>query len=115
MKNIKSKGITLFSTGCIFILFQCTAGSGISERDEKTIIIGAETADCTGVAPMKCLQVKESANGKWTNLYNNIEGFTYEPGYEYVLKIKEEKAENPPADGSSIKYILIKEISRTKK
>lgn len=115
MENIKLKGVTLFSASCIFILSQCTAGSGISERDEKTIIIGPETADCTGVAPMKCLQVKESTNGKWTNLYTNIEGFTYEPGYEYVLKIKEEKAENPPADGSSIKYILIKEISRTKK
>ena len=82
---------------------------------EKTFIVGPETADCTGVAPMKCLQVKEKESDSWQNFYTNIEGFTYEPGYEYVLKVKTEKIENPPMDGSSIKYTLVKQVSKTKK
>ncbi|REC64680.1 hypothetical protein DRF59_19890 [Chryseobacterium flavum] len=64
---------------------------------------------------MKCMQVKENASDSWTNFYSTIEGFTYEPGYEYVLKVKTEKIENPPADASSIKYILTEQVSKTKK
>ncbi|KFE97939.1 hypothetical protein IX38_19980 [Chryseobacterium luteum] len=99
----------------LFTIIQCTAASSTAGADEKTFIIGPETADCTGTAPMKCLQVKEKASEEWINLYTNIEGFTYEPGYEYVLKVKTEKIINPPADGSSIKYTLIKEVSKTRK
>ncbi|KMQ69055.1 hypothetical protein ACM39_06455 [Chryseobacterium sp. FH2] len=98
----------------IFAVTQCTASSGAS-LNEKTFIVGPQTADCTGAAPMKCLQVKETSTAEWTNFYTNIEGFTYEPGYEYVLKVKTEKIKNPPADGSSIKYTLIRQVSKTKK
>lgn len=99
----------------LFAMTQCTTTAGVSAADEKTFIVGPETADCTGVAPMKCLQVKEKASENWTNFYTNIEGFVYEPGYEYVLKVKTEKIANPPADGSSIKYTLVKQVSKTKK
>lgn len=99
----------------LFAMTQCTTTAGVSAADEKTFIVGPQTADCTGVAPMKCLQVKEKASEDWTNFYTNIEGFTYEPGYEYVLKVKTEKIANPPADGSSIKYTLVKQVSKTKK
>lgn len=100
----------------IFTLTQCTAtADATSGANEKTFIIGPQTADCTGVVPMKCLQVKETPTGEWTNFYTNINGFTYEPGYEYVLKVKTQKIANPPADGSSIKYTLLKQISKIKK
>ncbi|MCJ7932343.1 MAG: DUF4377 domain-containing protein [Chryseobacterium sp.] len=99
----------------LFAMTQCTTTAGASAADEKTFIVGAQTEDCTGVAPMKCLQVKEKNSESWTHLYSNIEGFTYEPGYEYVLKVKTEKIANPPADGSSIKYTLVKQVSKTKK
>jgi hypothetical protein len=99
----------------LFAMTQCTTTAGVSAGDEKTFIVGPQTADCTGVAPMKCLQVKEKASEDWTNFYTNIEGFTYEPGYEYVLKVKTEKIANPPADASSIKYTLVKQVSKTKK
>ncbi|WP_228401596.1 DUF4377 domain-containing protein [Chryseobacterium sp. PMSZPI] len=99
----------------LFAMTQCTTMTGTSSADEKTFIVGPQTADCTGVAPMKCLQVKEKTSENWTNFYSNIEGFTYEPGYEYVLKVKTEKIANPPADASSIKYTLVKQVSKIKK
>lgn len=115
MKSFKINLLPLFSAGFILVLAQCSSINHSAGQAEKTLIVGPETADCTGVVPMKCLQVKNTADGKWTNLYTTIEGFIYEPGYEYVLKIKEEKIANPPADGSSIKYILMRQVSRTKK
>ncbi|MBC8616699.1 DUF4377 domain-containing protein [Parabacteroides faecis] len=48
-------------------------------------------------------------------MYDPIEGFEYEQGYEYVIEVKIEHIENPPADGSSLKYSLIRVISKTKK
>ena len=114
------KNITLLLKGSLFasaffITSQCKPMPNESGKDEKTMIIASETKDCTGVAPMKCLQVKEKESGNWENFYSNIEGFTYEPGFEYTLKIRTEKIENPPMDGSSIRYILVKEISKVKK
>lgn len=115
MKSITTILKGTFSAAALFAITQCTTAANASGGDEKTFIVGPQTVDCTGVAPMKCLQVKETQSGAWTNFYSNIDGFTYEPGYEYVLKVKTEKIENPPMDGSSIKYTLVKEVSKTKK
>lgn len=43
-----------------------------------------------------------------------IDGFTFEWGYTYSLKIKEIELANPPMDGSSVDYQLVKELSKTK-
>lgn len=107
------KGISLIFG--VFLFAQCSTSANISGKNDKTFIVSSQTADCTGIAPMKCLQIKENTSDKWSNFYSNIEGFTYEPGFEYVLKVKTEKIDNPPADGSSIKYTLVKQISKTKK
>lgn len=79
------------------------------------MFITPETKDCVGVGPMKCLQVKETESAPWQNFYSKIEVFTYEPGYEYQLLVRTEKRENVPADASTIKYILVKEVSKKKK
>lgn len=115
MKSITTVLKGTFLAAGLFAITQCATPANASKGDEKTFIVGPKTADCTGVGPMKCLQVKETPSGEWTNFYTNIDGFTYEPGYEYVLKVKTEKIENPPADASSIKYTLIKQVSKTKK
>ncbi len=80
---------------------------------ERTIFVAAETAPCTGVAPMDCLQIRESRDAEWQLFYDQIEGFVYEPGFEYELQVREEAIENPPADGSSRKLILIAVVNRT--
>lgn len=47
----------------------------------------------------------------WTKFYGNIEGFDYESGKIYNLSLIIEQVDNPPADGSSLKYILEEVIS----
>jgi hypothetical protein len=115
MKNILKAISIITPMVMLFILVQCKPMPSSSSGDEKTFIVASKTVDCTGVAPMKCLQVKEKESDSWGNFYSNIEGFTYEPGFEYVLKVKTEKIQNPPMDGSSIKYTLVQQVSKTKK
>jgi heat shock protein HslJ len=45
--------------------------------------------------------------------YSEINGFCFVPGYEYVIRIREEPVENPPADASSKKWTLVEVISKT--
>ncbi|MBX9346001.1 META and DUF4377 domain-containing protein [Chromobacterium vaccinii] len=72
----------------------------------KFIYVAAERKACTGVAPMQCLQVRADKSKPWELHYGEIEGFQPEPGVAYRLRIKEVKVDNPPADASSIRWIL---------
>ncbi|MDR1340025.1 MAG: substrate-binding domain-containing protein [Prevotellaceae bacterium] len=61
------------------------------------------------------IKVREDNETRWTTLSMNggIEGFDYEIGYEYRLKVLKIHLANPPADGSDFVYSLIKILSRT--
>lgn len=83
--------------------------------DLITLTIASKQADCTGVGKQKCLLVKEDDADDWIFWYSGIEGFTYEEGYEYVLEVSKVKVDNVPADASSLKYVLMREVSKTKK
>ncbi len=80
---------------------------------EKTIYVGPEMVDCEGEGPQKCLLVKDSPDGEYGLHYFPIEGFAYEPGFEYELVIREETVENPPAGGTSLRWVLVNEVSKT--
>ncbi|TGN29187.1 DUF4377 domain-containing protein [Empedobacter tilapiae] len=93
-------------------LTSCTS-SKIVNKDEETLTIAPETRECSaGVAKMQCMLVKKDNTSEWQYFYNQIDGFTHEPGYEYEIVVSKSKIENPPADASSLKYKLIKVVSK---
>lgn len=93
-------------------LASCTS-SKVVNNDEETLTIASETKECSaGIAKMQCMLVKKDNTAEWQYFYNHIEGFTYEPGYEYEIIVSKSKIENPPADASSIEYKLVKVISK---
>lgn len=77
-----------------------------AQGHEKIILVAATRVPCQGVAPMQCLQVRERADQPWQLVYSGIEGFEFHPGTEYRLRISEIPVDNPPADGSSIRWVL---------
>lgn len=97
----------------ILALAACTAPSPTPAGIEKTIFVGPELVDCVGVAPQQCMQIKENPEGEYTLFYGTIEGFEFEPGYTYELRVLVTEVPNPPADSSSLKYSLIEELSKT--
>lgn len=86
-----------------------------NEAAEKTMIIASQKVDCVGVAPQQCLLIKANENQNWEYLYDSIINFNYEEGFEYEVLVLEEQVENPAQDASSIKYTLIKVISKIEK
>lgn len=90
----------------IFLFLGCTP--------TKKLTIASKKKACEGVMPQECLLVKIGHQKEWEFFYGGIENFIYEEGYEYVLKVKEEKIKHPPADGSSVRYKMVKQISKVK-
>lgn len=104
----------LFLLLAVFAVSSCS-----SDDDEKkdsvkeiTIFVSSETGESYGFnsTPEECMLVKfDNPNGKWEHLgLYRIEGFTYVKGHEYELRVKMTTLANPPADGYSHKYLLVK-------
>lgn len=103
---MKSRILITILTVALF--FSC------SKDNEKILFVSDVKMDCTGVAPQKCLQIKEKESENWTYFYTDIEGFDYEEGYTYKIKVEVSEVENAPADASSLKYTLLEVIEKTK-
>jgi len=88
------------------------------DSDAKTEIwwINSAKVDCTGVGPMSCLQIQkgnQAPSENWELFYDEIEGFIYEPGNIYQVKIEVAKKSEPvPADASSLTYKLVEIMSK---
>ncbi|GGP24586.1 META and DUF4377 domain-containing protein [Silvimonas amylolytica] len=79
---------------------------------ERVIQVAPDTKTCSaGAGQMQCLQVRDAADQPWTLLYGGIDGFEYQPGTLYTLRIKETPVDNPPADGSGIKRSLVRVLT----
>lgn len=104
----------------LFLLLAVFAVSSCSSDDdgkkdsvkEITIYVSSETGESYGFnsTPEECMLVKfDNPNGEWEHLgLYRIEGFTYVKGHEYELRVKMTTLANPPADGYSHKYLLVK-------
>lgn len=62
--------------------------------------------------PTECMLVKEEGELEYSYLdFGGIKGFDYVRGHEYELEVRKTTLANPPADGSSIAYTLLRIIS----
>ncbi|EEZ85899.1 DUF4377 domain-containing protein [Vibrio owensii] len=90
-------------------LFGCAQHESDDTAKVMTVNVGPELVDCVGVGPMKCMVV----DGNY--FYDQIDGFEFESGSEYTLKIKRTQRftpENAPADASLYRYELIEVLEK---
>lgn len=98
----------------IGMLFSC---SNDDEIKLQTIAMRINHYQNTGIGEglFLTLLVQENNNigsDRWNKFHNTIEGFDYQPGFIYDVKVTVEQIDNPFADGSSFKYTL-QEIQST--
>lgn len=92
---------------------EATNPAPVAAPETVNLFVGPELVECTGVAPQMCMQVRNSPDEDYQFFYNQIDGFTFEPGYEYELLVEVSPVANPPADGSSLSYRLVEVVSQT--
>lgn len=90
------------------------SGTYASKAERVIMQIKSERADCVGVGAQKCYWVKYQGEDQWQLFYEQIEGFDFEEGYQYVLKVKRTQKKHVPTDASAYVYRLIKTISKEK-
>ena len=93
--------------------FACTACDKDDEYEIREWTVASQLGIAHGPHTLQpVLLVKANDDTSWRALYGGIEGFEYQPGYEYRLRIKAEQLPDPPQDGSSIRYTLLEQISK---
>ncbi|WP_026463146.1 DUF4377 domain-containing protein [Adhaeribacter aquaticus] len=111
MKNL------LFLFCLVGALLSCKKETSEIFAKEVTLRVNSYRQNCQGEGVLNCYLVqdgKKIGTQNWDLFYNEIEGFDYEEGFIYDLKVRKENVPNPPADGSSFKYKLIKILNKQK-
>lgn len=70
--------------------------------------LAPQTIDCLRVRDVQYddAGLRTGTPGEWRTLPPMIEGYTHEPGFRDVLRVKRYTIANPPADAPSVAYVL---------
>ena len=118
-----------------FVLLGC---STMGMNDERTMVVEGEAMNVKVVnipsfkieiAPLKavcelpdangnkieseCLQYRQTYQKNYTPLNGNIQGFTYEPNYRYILDVRQEAVMNEATQVVKPVWILNEVVSKT--
>lgn len=98
----------------LLTLFFLPLGCGLIEPDSEvlTLFVGPDYAECMTLVPTTCLQVRFDPAGSWENFSDPIEGFEFEEGFYYELRVRRVSIADPPADASSLRWILLEIIHK---
>ena len=107
-KQMKSLSLVLFFSS-LFVACKKEDDAAI-----KTFIVASQKGTYTGIfgQQMTSIMVKEQASAPFRPLGQGIEGFDYQEGFEYVVLVYEVLIPDPPQDGSNVRYVLKKIISK---
>ncbi|WP_374603478.1 DUF4377 domain-containing protein [Arenimonas sp.] len=81
---------------------------------ERIVLVSGERKPCSGAAPAQCLQVRTEPGAPWQHYYGDIEGFSWQEGVDYVLRIREYTVANAPADGGARRWVLEEILDRSR-
>ena len=88
-----------------------TVGCGQDEHIE-TLIIGPYKVDCVGAFEQECYLEFNEERQRWEFFYDGIEGFDFEPGFIWTLKVKVVDIGTEIQDTGRYDYYLVKVISK---
>ncbi|MBM4359010.1 MAG: DUF4377 domain-containing protein [Deltaproteobacteria bacterium] len=80
----------------------------------KTLFVDSKRVPCQGEGVSECLRVRESESAPWDLFYRTIEGFTFEPGFTYELRVVIERVTERPADAPSRRHRMLELVSKKK-
>ena len=84
----------------------------LNQQHSQTWLVAAQKNECIGVAAQQCMLIKRKPNDEWQKFYDPIEGFSYQKGFEYKLRVAVTPIEQPMADGSDRRYTLLDILSK---
>ena len=93
------------------ILLALTIGCG-RDGNIETLIIGPYTETCQGFIEQECYLEFNEESQEWHFFYESIQGFDFEPGYIYTLKVRLEDRGTEIQDVGRYAYHLVEMLSK---
>ena len=78
----------------------------------EIIIIGPYRTTCIGAFEQECYLEYNKERERWEFFYDGIQGFDFEPGYIYRLKVRLEERPEGIQDVGKYEYHLIEVLSK---
>ncbi len=78
----------------------------------ETLIIGPYTQTCQGFIEQQCYLEFNEESQEWEFFYESIQGFDFEPGYIYKLKVRLEDRGTEIQDVGRYAYHLVEVLSK---
>lgn len=99
--------------GVVLSIGLAGCGGTVTEPEDLTLFVGPEQVGCQGEAQQLCLLVKWDPAEDWELFYDEIQGFDFEPGFIYELRVRRYRVPDPPAGGSAYRWELLEVVSKT--
>jgi hypothetical protein len=117
MRTIYSRLLIL----CMITLFVSCLDN--DEMKDRSVVVNLYvSSEAVGYKPLESdpdavpgigMKIRENTKDAWSVISQNaIEGFTYEAGFEYFLKVEKTYLANPLQDAPNIKYKLLNVLSK---
>ncbi len=74
--------------------------------------VAPNQADCSSNASKKCFLIKKNIDAAYSVFSSDIEGFYYESGFEYIIRVQITAHENPPVGVPAATYKLIEILDK---
>jgi hypothetical protein len=79
----------------------------------RVLEIAPAKVECYGVFLQECFQIRDVGAAEWELMFESIDGFSFEQGFSYVVRVERTTIENPVPDGPGYRWRLLELISRT--
>lgn len=78
----------------------------------KIIYIAPQKVDCLGMADQKCFLIRNKPGENWIMNSGSINGFDYEEGFEYKVKVVKDKVPGPIQGVGATNYRVVKVLEK---
>ena len=101
-----------FAIGCDQEQLLSDISTAPDAENIETLIIGPYTETCFGPFEQQCYLEFNEESQEWEFFYESIQGFDFEPGYIYRLKVSLHEREEGIQDVGRYAYHLVEVISK---
>ena len=108
MKLLKIKYLNFLLIALVTIVLQSNV---FAQNKTEFIVVADEMSDCRSSRNDKCLQIRKPHENNWRNLDGRIVNFKYQPGFFYLLEVREVNSRNRRNNDYRLVRILYREKS----
>ena len=108
MKLLKIKYLNILLIGLLTIILQSNVSA---QTTTEFIVVADEMTECRNSRNEQCLQIRKPHENNWTILDGRIVNFRYQPGFFYLLEVREVNSRNRRNNEYRLVRILYRERS----